>query len=185
MLGKNSSITESQNWGEANTRNGSHTDSAGVTQSRGRGSNRGHGSTESVGTNSSVGSSQGDVKTTGTSTGAGESMLPPEEHLLYTEDPKVVGLSTNTNATESRAASSGTQQMRGSSAGHAETKQHSESENELTGTSATAADTRGWSNTEQEGHARERGSVTSAALPFGPARSVGLDFPAYHFDRCR
>lgn len=172
MLGKNSSITESQNWGEANTRSGSHTDSAGVNHSRGSGSNRSHGSTDTVGTNSSVGSSQGDVRTTGTSTGAGESMLPPVEHLLYTEDPEVVGLSANTADTESRAASSGRQQMQGSSAAHAETNQLSETENEQMGTSRSTADARGWSNSEQKGNGIAHQTGENEAHTRGTDRSM-------------
>jgi hypothetical protein len=79
-------------------------------------------------------------------------MSPPREHIVYTDDPEVIGLSTHTSTTEGTSSFAGTSGMVGSSVGHATNHMQSISDGEMDSTSRSSADTEGWAHSVQEGH---------------------------------
>src|SRR5438874_854913 len=165
--GRNSSTTESQNWGTSETQSGAHTTGTAVSQGRSRGRSSSDGTTDSYGTSAASGWSQGEGKNSATSTGEGQSMLPPDEGILFTDDPEVVGLSTHSGTTEGQSSSSGISGMRGTSVGHASSRMHSTNVGEMDSTSVSSADTEGWSRGWNEGHGIARTDGESEAWTHG------------------
>ena len=182
--GRNSSLTESQNWGHTETQGGARTRSAAHTEGRavGHGRSRGwsssDGTTDAYGTSSASGWSQSDARSTGSSAGEGQTMLPPEERVFFQEDPEVVGLSVHTGTSEGHSSSSGTSGMTGSSASHAVSRMRGENASESESMSHSSADMVGFSESENwssgwnEGHGVARTDGESEAWTQGTNRST-------------
>jgi hypothetical protein len=183
-LGRNSSVTESENWGRsevqsgARTRSQAHTTGTAVGYGRSHGRSNSDGTTNSYGHNSASGWSQSEGRTSAANSGEGQSMLPAEEGILWSEDPEVIGLSAHTGNTEGRSSSSGTSGMYGSAAGHAQSHMRGENFSESDSTSFSSADTAGLSDTEgwssgwNEGYGVARTDGESEAWTRGTNRST-------------
>jgi hypothetical protein len=169
--GRNASTTESQNWDVSETESGAHTTGMAVSHGRSRGRSTSDGSTDSYGTNTAAGWSQGEGDHRATSTGEGESMLPPRDDLLASDGP-VVGMSTHTGTTEGHSSFSGASGMHGSSTGHANSRMQSESESEIDSAAFSSADTEGWSRGWSEGHGVAETQGESEAWMRGTNRST-------------
>jgi len=169
--GRNASTTKSHNWGAADTLSGASTRSTahttGTTVGRGHthGSGNSYGATESSGRNSASGWSNNDGQQSTTSSGEGQTMLPPVEHIGYEDDPEVVGLSTHTSNSEGRSSSSGTNGMIGESTAIARSNMNSEMDSDSYSTAVSNSDTTGLSETEGWSHAEQEG--------FGVAQTEG------------
>jgi hypothetical protein len=99
-------------------------------------------------------------------------MSPPREHIVYTDDPEVIGLSSNSSTTEGQSSFAGTSGMVGSSVGHATNHMQSISDGEMDSTSRSSADTEGWSRSVQEGHGVAETQGESEAWTRGTNRST-------------
>jgi hypothetical protein len=182
--GINSSITESRNWGRseslsgATTRSQAHTNGTAVGQGYTHASGRSNGSTDSSGRSSASGWSQNDSRQSTIRSGDGQTMLPPVEHLLYTEDPEVMGLSSHTGTSEGQSSSYGTNGMVGTSTGHARSSMVSDSDSASTNTSISSADTSGisttdgWGTSWNEGYGIAQQSGQNEAWSYGNNRST-------------
>ena len=84
-------------------------------------------------------------------------MLPPEEGMLFTQDPEVVSLSSRTGSTTGASSSVGTNTMQGSSSASAYSTSASESTNSMDTVSASSSDTIGESDAEGWGVALTEG----------------------------
>jgi hypothetical protein len=170
-LGRNFSTTDSHNWGTSEAVSGAHTTGTAVSHGRSRGRSTSDGSTDSYGTTTAAGWSQGEGHHSATSTGEGESMLPPRDDLLASDGP-VVGMSIHTGTTEGHSSFSGASGMHGSSTGHATNRMQSTSEAEIDGTAFSSADTEGWSRGRSEGHGVAETQGESEAWTRGTNRST-------------
>jgi Helicase HerA, central domain len=173
-FGRNSSTTESQNWDTSDTVSGAHTTAFAEAHGRSRGRSIGEGRTDSYGTHSASGWSQGEGQHSATSTGEGQSMSPPREHILYTDDPEVIGLSSHSGATEGQSSFAGTSGAVGSLVGHATNHMQSISDGEMDSTSRSSSDTEGWAHSVQEGYGVAHQTGESEAWMRGTNRSLTL-----------
>src|SRR5207253_2079001 len=127
------------------------------------------GTTDSYAHSSASGWSHGEGHHSATSSGEGQTMLPPEERLFFQEDPELMGLSAHTGSTEGRSLSVGASGMQGSSASHAHSNIQGESESESDSTTRSSADTvgisdtAGWGSGWNEGHGVAQTEGTSEA----------------------
>jgi hypothetical protein len=182
--GRNSSVTESENRGRSETVSGSrtlssaHTTGSAVGHARGHGRSSSDGTTDAYGTSSASGWSHAKGMNSTTSSGEGQSMLPPEERVFFQEDPEVIGLSEHSGTTEGRSSSAGTSGMVGSSAAHAHSRMLVASDSESDSTSLSSADTSGfstsagWSSGWNEGYGVAETQGESEAWTRGTNRST-------------
>jgi hypothetical protein len=180
--GRNSSTTESSNWSRTDSQNSTHTrshsHSSGQAASHGRGhaSSTGSANTQSRGQQSASGQSQGVGTNTGTSSGEGQTMLPPEEGLLFDKDPEVVSLSTHTGATAGESSFVGSNTMQGFSSALAQSTTASESSNSIDTVSASTSNSVSESESDGSGVAMTEGDGIAHQIGESESDTTGTNW---------
>ena len=169
-LGRNSSDTESYNYGTTDTVSSAHTTGAAVSHGRTRGSSISDGTTDGYGTGSARGSSRDAGTSSGSNASESLNMLPPKNAVAF--NGPLVGVSTQSGTNANRSASSGTNQMESRSAHHANNHVRSTSDAVNDSTSVISSDTDGRSRGVQEGFGVTHQNGESEAWSRGTTRST-------------